>query len=62
VEAAAGLTIAYLAVGILVLPKAGMRWLIRDVGILFDLESDGIPSRKMDRVLMAFGTAILIPK
>ncbi len=28
VEAAAGLTIAYLAVEILVLPKAGMRWLI----------------------------------
>ncbi|HTT66193.1 MAG TPA: HupE/UreJ family protein [Bryobacteraceae bacterium] len=32
VEAAAGLTIAYLAVEILVLPKAGMRWLI--VGVL----------------------------
>lgn len=28
VEAAAGLTIAYLAVEILVLPKAGMRWLV----------------------------------
>ena len=28
VEAAAGLTIAYLAVEILVLPQAGMRWLI----------------------------------
>lgn len=28
VEAAAGLTVAYLAVEILVLPKAGMRWLI----------------------------------
>jgi len=42
VEAAAGLTIAYLAVEILVLPKAGMRWLIVAVlgafhGLYFDL-------------------------
>jgi len=42
VEAAAGLTIAYLAVEILVLPKAGMRWLIVAVlgafhGLYFEL-------------------------
>jgi hypothetical protein len=42
VEAAAGLTIAYLAVEILVLPKAGMRWLIVGMlgafhGLYFDL-------------------------
>jgi hypothetical protein len=42
VEAAAGLTIAYLAVEILVLPQAGMRWLIVAVlgafhGLYFDL-------------------------
>jgi hypothetical protein len=42
VEAAAGLTIAYLAVEILALPKAGMRWLIVAVlgafhGLYFDL-------------------------
>jgi hypothetical protein len=42
VEAAAGLTIAYLAVEILVLPKAGMRWLILAVlgafhGLYFEL-------------------------
>jgi hypothetical protein len=42
VEAAAGLTIAYLAVEILVLPKAGMRWLIVTVlggfhGLYFEL-------------------------
>jgi hypothetical protein len=34
----------------------------RDVGIPFDLESDGVPSRKVDRALMAFGQAIAIPK
>jgi hypothetical protein len=42
VEAAAGLTIAYLAVEILLLPKAGMRWLIVAVlgafhGLYFEL-------------------------
>jgi hypothetical protein len=42
VEAAAGLTIAYLAVEILILPKAGMRWLIVAVlgafhGLYFEL-------------------------
>jgi hypothetical protein len=42
VEAAAGLTIAYLAVEILVLPKAGMRWLVVAVlgafhGLYFEL-------------------------
>jgi hypothetical protein len=42
VEAAAGLTIAYLALEILVLPKAGMRWLIVAVlgafhGLYFEL-------------------------
>lgn len=42
VEAAAGLTISYLAVEILVLPKAGMRWLIVAVlgafhGLYFEL-------------------------
>lgn len=42
VEAAAGLTVAYLAVEILVLPKAGMRWLIVAVlgafhGLYFEL-------------------------
>jgi hypothetical protein len=44
VEAAAGLTIAYLAVEILALPKAGMRWLIVAVlgafhGLYFELFS-----------------------
>jgi hypothetical protein len=34
----------------------------RDVGIPFDLESDGVPGRKVDRALMAFGQAIMIPK
>jgi hypothetical protein len=34
----------------------------RDVGIPFDLESDGVPSRKVDRALMAFGQAVAIPK
>ena len=34
----------------------------RDVGIPFDLESDAVPGRKVDRALMAFGQAIAIPK
>jgi hypothetical protein len=34
----------------------------RDVGIPFDLESDGVPGRKVDRTLLQFGQAIAIPK
>lgn len=33
----------------------------RDAEIPFDLASDGIPGRKVDRALMAFGQAIFIP-
>src|ERR1039458_574029 len=33
----------------------------RDVGIPFDLESDGVPSWKVDRALLEFGKAIQIP-
>jgi hypothetical protein len=33
----------------------------RDAGIPFDLKSDGVPGRKVDRALMAFGQAIRIP-
>jgi hypothetical protein len=35
---------------------------LRDAEIPFDLASDGIPDRKVDRALMAFGQAIAIPK
>jgi hypothetical protein len=34
----------------------------RDANIPFDLELDGVPGRKVDRALMAFGQAIMIPK
>jgi hypothetical protein len=34
---------------------------VSDVGIPFDLKSDGVPGRKVDRALMAFGQAISIP-
>ena len=33
----------------------------RDVGIPFDLESNGVPGRKVDRALLQFGQAISIP-
>lgn len=33
----------------------------RDMGVPFDSESDGIPTRKVDRALMTFGQAISVP-